>query len=145
MPATRTPASRWRRGSRPPPGRGGGPPGARGGGAAGGAGAAAAGSAGGVRVQRLARAGFRNMSAAYGLKQWDVQGLEYLVARPPRVLFSVGAAEAGGDRLAHHPALRRLAARIAIEPYPVRLMNCGGPAIVEAMARLTAARRRLPS
>ncbi|USI74317.1 ABC transporter substrate-binding protein [Sphingomonas morindae] len=88
----------------------------------------------------LARAGFRNLSRSYGLKQWDVLPLEYLVARPPRVLLSVGAAEAGGDRLAGHPALRRLGRRITIAPYPARLINCGGPTIIDAMARLRAIR-----
>lgn len=91
----------------------------------------------------LARSGFRNMSAAYGLKKWDVLPLEYLVARPPRVLLSVGAAEAGGDRLARHPAVRRLGERITVAPYPARLMNCGGPTIVAAMARLRTVREGL--
>ncbi len=91
----------------------------------------------------LARSGFRNMSAAYGLKKWDVLPLEYLVARPPRVLLSVGTAEAGGDRLARHPAVRRLGERITVAPYPARLMNCGGPTIVAAMARLRTVREGL--
>jgi len=89
----------------------------------------------------LGRAGFRNMSAVYGLKKWDVLPLEYLIARPPRVLLSVAAAEVGEDRLTSHPAVRRLAQRIAIAPYPARLMNCGGPTIMAAMARLRQARR----
>lgn len=86
----------------------------------------------------MTRAGFRNMSAAFGLKQWDVLPLEYLIARPPRVLLSVGAAETGADRLTSHPAVARLRQRITIAPYPSRLMNCGGPTIVAAMARLRA-------
>ena len=88
----------------------------------------------------LTRAGFRNMSAGYGLKQWDVLPLEYLVARPPRVLLSVGAADAHGDRLASHPALAHLARRITVAPYPTRLLSCGGPTIVAAMKRLRAVR-----
>ncbi|MGJ3629565.1 ABC transporter substrate-binding protein [Sphingomonas sp. MMS24-JH45] len=89
----------------------------------------------------LARAGFRNMSATYGLKQWDVLPIEYLVANPPRVLLSVGRTSASQDRMTSHPAMRRLAGRIAVATYPDRLMNCGGPTIVEAMARLRAIRR----
>ena len=92
----------------------------------------------------LTRAGFRNASADYGLKQWDVLPLEYLVARPPRVLLSVGAADAQGDRLASHPALRRLARRITVAPYPTRLLSCGGPTIIAAMARLRAVRAEVP-
>ena len=88
----------------------------------------------------LRRAGFRNMSAAYGLKKWDVLPLEYLVARPPRVLLSVAAAEVGEDRLTSHPAVRRLARRIVVAAYPARLMNCGGPTIIDAMARLNQVR-----
>ncbi len=88
----------------------------------------------------LTRGGFRNMSATYGLKQWDVLPLEFLIARPPRVLLSVGAAETGTDRLTSHPAVARLARRIAVAPYPSRLLSCGGPTIVAAMARLRTVR-----
>jgi iron complex transport system substrate-binding protein len=93
----------------------------------------------------LRRAGFRNMSAVYGLKKWDVLPLEYLIANPPRVLLSISAAEVGEDRLTSHPAVKRLARRITLAPYPVRLMNCGGPTIIAAMARLTEIRREFGS
>ena len=99
--------------------------------------------AGTLSDELLTRAGFRNMSAAYGLKQWDVLPLEYLVARPPRVLLSVGVAETGGDRLSRHPAVKRLAGRITLAPYPSRLMNCGGPTIIAAMARLKSVRHEV--
>ncbi len=88
----------------------------------------------------MTRAGFRNMSAAYGLKQWDVLPLEYLVARPPHVLLSVGAAETGTDRMTSHPAMARLAKRIVVAPYQSRLLSCGGPTIVAAMTRLRTVR-----
>jgi iron complex transport system substrate-binding protein len=88
----------------------------------------------------LARAGYRNMSAAYGLARWDVLPLEHLVAAPPRIVFSVAAAEGGGDRAERHPALRRLAPGLRIAAFPARLLNCGGPTIVEAMRTLRAAR-----
>lgn len=91
----------------------------------------------------LRRAGFANASAGYGLRRWDVLPLEYLVARPPRVLLSVAAAEGGGERIERHPALRRLAGRMTVAPFPARLMNCGGPSIVAAMARLRAVRARV--
>ncbi|HEY0269717.1 MAG TPA: ABC transporter substrate-binding protein [Sphingomonas sp.] len=89
----------------------------------------------------LHQTGFANMSAAYGLKQWDVLPLEYLIARPPRVLLSVAAAEGSGDRMTSHPALRGLASRIAVERYPERLLHCGGPTIIDAAARLARIRR----
>lgn len=95
----------------------------------------------------LTRAGFRNASVGYGLARWDVLPLEHLVAAPPHVLFSVAAAEGagggGGERAEHHPALRRLGPRLATVPFPARLMNCGGPTIIEAMALLRGARARL--
>lgn len=97
--------------------------------------------AGTLPDELLRRAGFRNMSAVYGLQKWDVLPLEYLIASPPRVLLSVGAAEVGEDRLTAHPAVRRLARRIAVVPYPSRLMNCGGPTIIAAMARLRQVRQ----
>lgn len=86
--------------------------------------------------------GFRNLSRDYGLKQWDVLPLEYLVARPPRVLFSVGDAS-GGDRMLSHPVLKPLARRIAVRGYPERLLHCGGPTIIDAVAELARARRSL--
>lgn len=91
----------------------------------------------------LRRAGFRNMSAAYGLKKWDVLPLEYLVARPPRVLLSTRSSPNAEDRVTGHPALRRLAHKIVVADYPTRLMNCGGPTIITAMARLRQIRREV--
>lgn len=86
--------------------------------------------------------GFRNLSASYGLARWDVLPLEYLVARPPRVLLSVGAADRG-DRLLSHPVLRALGDRIAVRAFPERLLHCGGPTIIDAVDRLAEVRRGL--
>lgn len=94
----------------------------------------------------LARAGFRNLSASYGLTQWDVLPLEYLVATPPQVLFTVGAGNApagGGDRMLGHPAVARLGQRVAIRGFPERLLHCGGPTIIDAVTRLAAVRQAL--
>jgi iron complex transport system substrate-binding protein len=91
----------------------------------------------------LARTGFANQSARYGLRQWDVLPLEYLVARPPRVVFSAAAADGTGDRMTRHPALARLRRFATIEPFPERLLRCGGPTVIDAARRLGAARRAL--
>ena len=99
--------------------------------------------AGTLPDELLRRAGFSNSSAAYGLAQWDILPLEYLVARPPRVLLSTGLADVGGERLARHRAVRRLGARITVAPFAARLMNCGGPSIIAAMARLRAIRQKV--
>ena len=93
----------------------------------------------------LKRAGFTNMSAKYGLRQWDVLPLEYLVADPPRVLLSTAPEGVQDDRMTGHPAVRRLAKHIIVAPYPTRLMNCGGPTIIAAMARLRQVRAKVAS
>ena len=97
--------------------------------------------AGTLPDEMMRRAGFRNISASYGLKRWDVLPLEYLIARPPRVLFSIGAAEHGEDRMTSHPAVRALGARIVRARFPERLISCAGPTIIDAMTRLKAVRR----
>lgn len=86
--------------------------------------------------------GFHNLSADYGLKKWDVLPLEYLVARPPRVLFSVGS-EDHSDRMLGHPVMQPLARQIAVRAYPERLLHCGGPTVIDAVARLSAVRKSL--
>jgi iron complex transport system substrate-binding protein len=99
--------------------------------------------AGTLADELLRRAGYRNVSAAYGLEQWDVLPLEYLIASPPALVLSVGTGEAGRDRMLGHPVVRKLATRVAFRTYPFRLLQCGGPTIIEAMARLAAVRREL--
>ncbi len=88
----------------------------------------------------LRTAGFRNASADYGLKMWDVLPLEYLAARPPRVLFSDARND---DRMSRHPILRQLAGRVVLAPFHERLISCAGPTIIPALARLSAARGRV--
>lgn len=90
----------------------------------------------------LKRAGYRNMSATYGLSQWDVLGLERLLADPPSILFSIGAADMGRERMADHRAVARLERRIDVIPYPSRLLSCGGPAIIEAMELMKTTRAK---
>ena len=88
--------------------------------------------------------GFRNLSTAYGLKKWDVLPLEYLLASPPDVVFSPEASDDAGDRMLSHPAVRKLATRVAFRKYPFRFLQCGGPTIIESVTRLAAVRRGLP-
>jgi iron complex transport system substrate-binding protein len=90
----------------------------------------------------LEAAGFRNASADYGLTKWDVLPLEPLVARPPRVLLSVGA-PAQEDRMLAHPVLDHLKGRIAVRRYPERLLHCGGPTVIDALGHLARVRRAL--
>jgi iron complex transport system substrate-binding protein len=88
----------------------------------------------------LRTAGFRNMSAAYGLKRWDVLPLEHLAARPPRVLLSDRTA---GDRMTGHRVLRRFDGMIMRPQFDERLLSCAGPVIVRALDRLSAVRASL--
>lgn len=90
----------------------------------------------------LATTGFYNASADYGLQRWDVLPLEPLVARPPRVLLSMGA-EDRADHMLGHPVLDHLRQSVAVRPYPDRLLNCGGPTIIDAVGHLARIRRSL--
>lgn len=88
----------------------------------------------------LRTAGFRNASADYGLKSWDVLPLEHLAARPPQLLLSEAGA---GDRMTRHPVLAHLEGRMARAAFPERLLSCAGPSVIPALARLSAARDAL--
>ena len=96
--------------------------------------------AGTLADELLRRTGFRNMSAVYGLKKWDVLPLEYLLAQPPAVLFSVGGKDARQDRMLSHPVMQRLSRQIAVTPYPSRLLHCAGPTIIDAVGQLAQSR-----
>lgn len=94
----------------------------------------------------LRHTGFENVSKSYGLKRWDVLPLEYLVAHPPRMLFSNGGEAHGSgrrDRMLSHPVLKRLSHRITISDYPARLLHCAGPTLIDAVNTLSKARRKL--
>jgi iron complex transport system substrate-binding protein len=95
----------------------------------------------------LTQTGFRNQSAALGLKKWDILPLEGLLTRPPAILLSgeenSDAGLADANRMLSHPVLRKAGARIQIANYPSNLLHCGGPVIIRAVARLAAIRRKL--
>ena len=91
----------------------------------------------------LRLAGFKNMSAEYGLEKWDVLPLEYLLNRPPDLVLSISRDEVTGDRMLGHPAVRELAREVAFRKYPFRLLACAGPTIIEATTRLADIRREL--
>jgi iron complex transport system substrate-binding protein len=88
-----------------------------------------------LQDELLARAGYRNASAAYGLSQWDVLPLETLIRNPPDVIFTPLAGK-GDDRRSlamRHRLLAHLAERTRIVAFPEKLLNCGGPSIIAAM------------
>lgn len=100
----------------------------------------------GTLADELLRAtGYRNMSGEYGLTKWDVLPLEYLVASPPALVLSVGTGEDERDRMLGHPVVQRLAERVPFRKYPFRLLQCGGPTIIEAVTRLAEVRDEVES
>jgi iron complex transport system substrate-binding protein len=94
----------------------------------------------------LRRTGFSNAAVEYGYRRSADIPLDLVVTRPPKVLLS-GETTPGepswGERVMRHPALQALRGRVRIIAFPVHLMNCGGPNIVEAAQRLAAARREV--
>lgn len=93
--------------------------------------------AGTLLDELMMRAGFVNAAARYGLAYTGTLPAELLVARPPDVVI----APTGGSRGA---ALRRTMLRgTPFAAFDRTLVNCGGPTIVPAMARLRAIRAGL--
>ncbi len=88
-----------------------------------------------LQDELLARAGYRNASATYGLTQWDVLPLETLIRNPPDVIFSPagGLGDAARSLDLRHRVLEKLTPRPRIVMFPERLLNCGGPSILEVM------------
>jgi len=90
----------------------------------------------------LRASGFRNKSADYGLEKWDVLPLEPLLARPPRVLLTIGETPRA-DRMLGHPAMARFAGRVAVRAWPEKMLHCGGPTIIDAVNQLALIRKSL--
>jgi iron complex transport system substrate-binding protein len=93
----------------------------------------------------LRRTGFRNVAVEYGYKRSADIPLDLVLTNPPQVLLSgetTPGAPSWGERIMRHPALKALQGRVRIVTFPVHLMNCGGPNIADAAARLSAARRK---
>lgn len=94
--------------------------------------------------EMLGKAGFTNQAAHYGLQFTGTLPIERVVIDPPRVMLvpdvpgrlaSSRAAELRSRALAH------LGGRVSEASFPRSLINCGGPAIPRAMARLADVRR----
>ena len=101
-------------------------------------------SAGGTLVDDMMhRTGFTNAAARYGLKRTGDVPLEMLIADPPDVLLA-GVQKPGApswaDRVLQHPALAQVAGRMHRAVFPQRLMNCGGPVLIETAHAMATAR-----
>lgn len=85
----------------------------------------------------LARAGFTNAAARYGLRYTGALPAELIVSDPPDVVLT----SSFGGRV--EAMRRRLLPRTPIATFPRELVNCGGPSIAPALARLAQIRRSL--
>lgn len=97
-----------------------------------------------VTGQLMQIAGLENIAARYGVQSYRPLSLELLISQPPDVLLvgdTTYGAPTHAERLVHHRALRALQFQMSTEPFPARLMYCAGPAMVDALDALVAARR----
>jgi iron complex transport system substrate-binding protein len=95
-----------------------------------------------LQDELLARAGFQNASATYGLKQWDILPLETLIRKPPDIIFMPGSAK-GDDARAlamRGDVLRHLKGKTRIVDFPDKLLFCGGPTVIKVMEVMKAAK-----
>lgn len=96
--------------------------------------------------EMLARAGFSDHAAHYGLQFTGYLPVEHVVADPPRVMLVPDGKGRDSDSRAAQMRARVLAhsgASVREEHFPRSLINCGGPVIARAMDRLAAIRRSL--
>ena len=92
---------------------------------------------GGTLLDELTRrAGFRNAAADYGLANTGTLPTELLVAHPPAVIIATGRGRTAALR-------RSLLPTTPIASFDRSLVNCGGPTIPAALARLRAIRAAL--
>lgn len=92
----------------------------------------------------MRRAGLSNAITRYGFTQSRNVPLELLVADPPQLLLS-GETSAGApgwaQRVMQHPALAHVAGGMRRAVFPERLLYCGGPVMIPALATLVRARQ----
>ncbi|VVT02339.1 ABC transporter substrate-binding protein [Sphingomonas sp. EC-HK361] len=86
----------------------------------------------------MRRAGFRNAAADYGLAFTGTLPTETIVRRPPDIVIAPEGTTRSGTLRTH--VLAATGARVPQAAFPRRLINCGGPTIPVAMARLRAIR-----
>ena len=90
----------------------------------------------------LTRAGFRNAAADYGLHFTGGLPIETIAAHPPRVIL---APDASRTAILRTRVLARTGATVTEANFSRRLVNCGGPAIIPALQRLSDVRRSIGS
>jgi iron complex transport system substrate-binding protein len=101
-----------------------------------------------VTGQLMQIAGLENIAARYGVTSYRPLPLELLLSQPPDVLLvgdTTYGAPTQAERIVQHRALRALEFRMSREPFPARLLYCAGPAMIDALDALVAARRHAGS
>jgi iron complex transport system substrate-binding protein len=96
-----------------------------------------------VTGELMAIAGLENLAARRGVNKYRPLPLELLISDPPDILLvgdTTRGAATHAERIVHHRALRALQARMSREPFPARLVYCAGPAMIDALDALVAAR-----
>ncbi len=96
-----------------------------------------------VTGELMSIAGLENVAARYGITGYRPLPLELLISQPPDVLLvgdTTYGAPTHAERLVHHRALRALQSRMSREPFPARLIYCAGPAMIDTLDTLVAAR-----
>lgn len=95
-----------------------------------------------LQDELLARHGFRNASAQYGLSSWGVLPLETLMRNPPQVIFMPmhKSGSDARDMRARQKLLAHLGGRTRIIDFPERLLFCGGPTIIKVSSILSKTR-----
>jgi iron complex transport system substrate-binding protein len=95
-----------------------------------------------LQGELLARHGFRNASAQYGLSSWSVLPLETLLRNPPQVIFMPTDTRGSDAREtnARQKLLAHLGRRTQVVDFPDKLLFCGGPTIIKVSAILAKTR-----
>ncbi len=95
-----------------------------------------------LQDELLARHGFRNASAQYGLSSWGILPLETLMRNPPVVIFMPTHPHGSDARemTARQKLLAHLGDRTRIVDFPDRLLFCGGQTIIKVSAILSKTR-----
>jgi iron complex transport system substrate-binding protein len=94
----------------------------------------------------LTRTGFSNQAAHYGLSHTGHLPMERVIADPPRVMLAPEGAGHDNDSRASTLRARAIAETglpITQAQFPRQLVNCGGPVIPAALARLAQIRRQV--
>lgn len=89
----------------------------------------------------LTRTGFRNAAAAYGLHSTGTLTIETIANQPPNVILTPDAQSRTATL--RRRVLQRMNAKTTDARFARNLVNCGGPTIIPAVARLAEVRQAL--